>query len=124
MLAAFSRPPIDWFALSPVLALLGASGLALLAAVLVPAAQRRLVAATLAGLGYVGAILASIWLYVDSPRGHLVVGTAFYRDRWTALAAVIVAAVGLAAVGVSWAQRLSERHVAEYYFLLAAAGAG
>jgi NADH-quinone oxidoreductase subunit N len=124
MLAAFTRPPIDWFALSPVLALLAASGVALLAAVLVPVPYRRVAGASLAGVGYLGAIVASIWLYVDSPRGHLVIGTAFYRDRWTALAGVIVAAVGLAAVGVSWSQRLSERHVAEYYFLLAAAGAG
>ena len=124
MLAAFTRPPIDWFALSPVLAPLGAAGLALLAAVLVPAPLRRTTAAVLTALGYLGAIVAAVWLYVDSPRGHLVIATAFYRDRWTALAAVIVAAIGVAGVGVSWSQRLSDRHVAEYYALLAAAGAG
>jgi NADH-quinone oxidoreductase subunit N len=124
VILAFTRPPIDWFALSPILALLGASGIALLSAVLVPARIRREVAGGVTVLGYGGAILAAIWLYVDSKHPHLVVGTAFSRDRWTELATVIVAATGLAGVAVSWSHRISDRTVAEYYALLAAAGAG
>ena len=45
------------------------------------------------------------------------------RDRFGALAALIVAAAGLLAVGVSYGERLRE-HSGEYYALLAAAGGG
>ena len=41
-------PSVDWLALSPTLALLAASGVALLAAVLVPPWMRRTVAAVFA----------------------------------------------------------------------------
>jgi NADH-quinone oxidoreductase subunit N len=119
-----SRPPIDWFALSPVLALLAATGIALLAAVLVPRSLRRAVGAGATAAGFLGAIVASIWLYVDSADGHRVIADAMYRDRWGALASVILSAIGLAAVAVSWDERISRAHVAEYYALLAAAGAG
>jgi NADH-quinone oxidoreductase subunit N len=119
-----TRPPIDWFALSPTLALLGASGVALLAAVLVPRHLRRTTGAAAAAAGYLGAMVAAIWLYVDSPEATRVIANAMYRDRWGALAAVIVCAVGLVSVGVSWGERMSRAHVAEYYALLAAAGAG
>ncbi len=45
------------------------------------------------------------------------------RDRFGALAALIVAAAGLLAVGVSYGERIRE-HSGEYYALLAAAGGG
>jgi NADH-quinone oxidoreductase subunit N len=117
-------PSVDWFALSPVLVLLGASGLALLAAVLVPRGARRPFGAVVAALGFVGAGVCSILLFVETPGGHRVIGDAFYRDRWTALGAVIICATGVAAVLVSWGERMREEHVAEYFSLLAAAGAG
>ncbi|MFN2629526.1 MAG: NADH-quinone oxidoreductase subunit N [Gaiellaceae bacterium] len=117
-------PAIDWFALSPVLLLLGASFAALLEAVLVPHGARRTVAGATTALGFLSGIAAAVWLYVDSADGHRVIGTAFYRDRWTALSMVIVCAIGLAAVGASWGERMARSHVAEYYALLAAAGAG
>jgi hypothetical protein len=99
------RPPVDWFALSPVLALLGASGIALLAAVLVPQRARKAFAAIVTAAGYLGALVAAVWIYVDSKHGHPVIADALYRDRWAALAAVIICAIGLAAVAVSWGER-------------------
>jgi NADH-quinone oxidoreductase subunit N len=128
-------PSIDWFALSPVLALLGASGIALLGAVLVPRPLRRPFAASVAALGYLGAIVAGIWLYVDSEQGERVIANALYRDRWMALSTVIVASVGLLTVGASYRHVPRDRpvpvgspprdnHVSEYYALLLAAGAG
>src|SRR5918912_1505109 len=90
------RPPVDWFALSPMLALLGAMALALAAAL----------------------------LYRYSAHGHGVVADAIRRDRWAALAQMIVAGSGLLAIGVSYAERMREDHVAEYFELLADAGAG
>src|SRR5581483_5999632 len=70
-------PHVDWFALSTVLALLGASGVALLGAVLVPRPARRAFAATVAALGFTGGIVASVWLYAASASGHRVVANAF-----------------------------------------------
>ncbi len=117
------RPPIDWFALSPVLALVGASFVALLSAVLVPHGVRRATAAGASAAGYVGAIVASVWLYVDSPNAQTVIAGAYNRDRWAALAAVVICGTGVVAVATSWRERF-EGHAPEYYALLAAAGGG
>src|SRR5918912_4462452 len=117
------RPPVDWFALSPMLALLGAMALALLAALL-PGPARRPVAALFTFLGFVGALVAAALLYRYSAHGHGVVADAIRRDRWSALAQMIVAGSGVLTVGVSYRERMSESHVAEYFAILAAAGAG
>ncbi len=108
------RPHVDWFALAPVNALLLATGLALLCAVLVPRPWRKGVAASLCALGYAVAFGFAIALYVRSAHGHGVVADAFRRDRLAELATMIVAGSGLLNVGLSY----------EYYSLLAAAGAG
>jgi NADH-quinone oxidoreductase subunit N len=47
-----------------------------------------------------------------------------WRDRWGALAQVILAGAGAVAVLLSYGERLRDEHVAEYYALLTAAGAG
>lgn len=127
-------PHVDWFALSTVLALLGASGVALLGAVLVPRPAQRAFAATVAALGFTGGIVASVWLYVASASGHRVVANAFYRDRWTALAQAIVCAVGLATTLLAvehmpgWSRDADrsrrDDHVAEFFALLLASAAG
>ena len=117
-------PHIDWFALSPELTLLGTTALCLFAAVLVPRWGRRGVTAFLCGGGYIGAFVAAALLYAKSPHAQLVVADALRRDRWGALAQLIVAGAGLLTVLISWSERMSNDHVAEYFALLAACGAG
>ena len=118
------RPHVDWFALAPVNALLLATGLALLCAVLVPRPWRRAVAASVCALGYAAAFGFAIALYVRSAHGHGVVADAFRRDRLAELATMVVAGAGLLTVALSYRDRAREDHAAEYYSLLAAAGAG
>ncbi len=124
MLAAIPRPPVDWFSLAPSLALLGAAGVCLLAAVLAPRAWRKPVAAWTAATGFVGAFVAAALLYGFSETGEGVIADAIRRDRFSALAAMIVAAAGLVAVGVFYSERRPLVHVAEEYGLLASAAAG
>ena len=47
-----NTPHIDWFGLSPVLALIGTSFFALLCAVLVPRTVRRIAAASVSVVGF------------------------------------------------------------------------
>jgi len=119
-------PHVDWFSISTLLVLLGASFLALLSAVLVPRAARRAVAAAIAGLGFAGGLVTSIWLYVDSAGGHRVIGDAFYRDRWTALGQILICGIGLATtlVGAEQIAHRDDAHIAEFFSLLLACAAG
>jgi NADH-quinone oxidoreductase subunit N len=127
-------PHVDWFGLGPVFALIGASFFALLCAVLVPRTLRRPAAAGFSVAGFTAGLVLAIWLYVDSRHGHTIVSGAFYRDRWTALGQAIICALGLATtlVGVDhvpgWGRGadLARRddHVAEFFALLLASGAG
>jgi NADH-quinone oxidoreductase subunit N len=118
-------PHIDWFALATILALLAASFVSLLGAVLVPARHRRMFGGIVTKLGFLGGLVASIWLYVDSPHSETVVSGAFYRDRWTALAQIILCLVGLATSLVSWEHMgRSDDHIAEFFALLLASAAG
>jgi len=116
-------PQVDWFALSPTLALLGASGIALLGAVLVPPWLRRALAAFAAFGGFVAAGVLAGFVFDRSGEATPVLAESMTRDRLGALAAVIVAGAGALAVLVSWGERRRD-HQGEYYALLAAAGAG
>ena len=118
------RPQIDWLALAPVDALLAASALALLCAVLVPRAWRKPFGAAFCALGYAVAFGFAVALYVRSAHGHGVVADAIRRDRLAELAALLIAGSGLLATAISYRERWREDHVGEYYALLAAAGAG
>src|ERR671935_2545545 len=118
------RPHVEWFALAPELIMLGASALALMAAVLLPRPGRRDFAALMTALGFVGAFVYAIVIYVHTPDAHGVIADTIRRDRFGALAQVLVAGSGLLAVGISYAERMRDEHVAEYYSLLAAAGGG
>jgi NADH-quinone oxidoreductase subunit N len=119
------KPSVDWLALSPALALLAAGGVALLGAVIVPRAVSRVVAALTVAAGFAAAFVFAAVLYADAEDGRFVVADAFARDRWTALATMIVCGAGFLAVGVSWGERIDQgEHVGEYYALLAAAAAG
>jgi NADH-quinone oxidoreductase subunit N len=116
-------PRIDWLALSPVLALLTATAVCLLAAVLVPARARRAVAAAAAAAGFVAAGVLAAVVFDRSPEGGLLIAESMTRDRLAALTQAIIAAAGLLSVLVSWNGQRG-RHVGEYYALLAAAAAG
>jgi len=129
-----NTPSIDWFGLSPILALTGASFLALLCAVLVPRTTRRVAAAGCSLAGFMAGLVLAIWLYVDSADGHTIVAGAFYRDRWTMLGQIILCCVGLATTLLAvehvpgWGRNADlerrDDHVAEFFALLLASGAG
>src|SRR2546421_5785882 len=104
--------------------LLGAMGFALIGAVLLPRENRRDFGTFAAALGFAGAFVYAIVIYIHTPDVHSVIADSVRRDRFGALAQVIIAGAGLLTVGVSYAQRMRDEHVAEYYALLAAAGAG
>jgi NADH-quinone oxidoreductase subunit N len=132
--ATLNTPPIDWFGLSPILALIGSAFLALLTAVLVPRPVRRLAASAQAVVGFTAALVLAIWLYVDSANGHTIAAGAFYRDRWTMLGQIILCAVGLATtlLGIEhipgWRTEADpahrDDHIAEFFALLLASAAG
>jgi NADH-quinone oxidoreductase subunit N len=116
-------PSVDWLALSPTVALLSASGLALLAAVAVPEWMRKAVAAAVALVGFVtAAVLAGI-VFDESSTPEALLSGSMARDQLAALAEVILAVTGAVVVLVSWTERRRDNH-GEYYALLAAAGAG
>jgi len=115
-------PNVDWLALSPTVALLGASGVALLASVLVPEWMRRGVAAGVALIGFaLSAVLACV-VFSETPVAEPLLSESMIRDRFAAFAQVILAVTGAVVVLVAWSER--KRHAGEYYALLTAAGAG
>ena len=118
------KPAVDWFALSPELALLAAAGLLLMVAVFVPRAAQRFFGAAVCAAGFATAFVLAVVLDDRSEHAQPVIGDAIVRDRWGALAQVLVAGSGLVAVFLAYRERMRDDHIAEYYALLAAAGAG
>ena len=116
-------PKIDWLALAPTLALLGASGVALLGSVLVPRWLRRGFTAFAAFAGFVTAGVFAALVFDRSAEGRTLIAESFTRDRLGALAAIIVAGAGALTVLLAWGEKRRD-HAGEYYALLAAAGAG
>jgi len=117
-------PHVDWLTLSPELALLGAGAGCLMLAVLAPPAWRLRLSAATAFAGFVaGGVLAGV-VYGRSAQATLEIGNAITRDRLGALAAVLVCGTGALSVLVAYAHRTRSAYVAEYYALLATAGAG
>ena len=117
-------PSVDWFALSPSLVALGAAAICLLSAVLTPRWLLRPFAAFICALGFVGGIVMASLVYWKTPDAHLIVADAVSRDRFAAVAQLIVMASGLLTVGVSYSARMREDHIGEYYALLATAVGG
>jgi NADH-quinone oxidoreductase subunit N len=117
-------PHVDWFALAPELVLLGATGFALMGAVLIPKENRRDFGALATALGFAAAFVFAVLVYIHTPEGQSVIADSVRRDRFGALAQVIICGSGLLVVGVAYANRMRDEHVAEFYALLAAAGAG
>ncbi len=72
---SLNTPPIDWFALSPILTLTGAAFVALLGAVLVPRTARRTVAAGFSFAGFLGGLVArDLALRRQRGTAHTIVG--------------------------------------------------
>ena len=117
-------PSVDWFALSPSLVALGAAAICLLSAVLAPRWLLRPFAAFICALGFVGGAVMASLVYWKSPDAQLIVADAVSRDRFAAVAQLIVMGSGLLTVGVSYSARMREDHIGEYYALLATAVAG
>ncbi len=116
-------PHVDWLALSPTLALLGASAIALLGAVTVPRTAVRAFSAAITAIGFVvSAVFAGV-VFDRSPDPTVLLSETMTRDQLGALAAIILALIGLVVVLVSWSDGRRD-HVGEYYALLAASAAG
>ena len=115
-------PTVDWLALSPTIALLGAAGVALLSALL-PAWMRKAVAAAAAIAGFAIAAVLAGYVFDDSSTPDVLLEGTMVQDRLAALAQVILGATGAVVVLASWGERRRENH-SEYYALLATAGAG
>ncbi|MEX0850681.1 MAG: NADH-quinone oxidoreductase subunit N [Gaiellaceae bacterium] len=116
-------PNVDWLALSPTLALLGASGVALLSAVLAPSWMRRTPAAVVAFAGFVVAAVFAAILFDQSPRSEVLLSESMIRDQFASVAQLILAITGAVVVFASWSEGRRDHH-GEYYALLTAAGAG
>jgi len=121
--ASIATPHVDWLALAPALALLGASGVTLLGAVLVPGWFRHAFSATVAAAGFVTAGVFGGVVYDRSAAPTTLIADSMTRDRWAALAQIVVAGAGAVAVLIAWGAKRRD-HVGEYYSLLAAAGGG
>jgi NADH-quinone oxidoreductase subunit N len=115
-------PNVDWLALAPSVALLAAAGVALLC-VLLPEWVRKTVAATAAFAGFVVAAGFAVVVFDQTPSPQVLLDGSMVRDQLAALAQVILAVTGAAVVLASWGERRRTNH-AEYYALLATAGAG
>ena len=115
-------PSVDWLALSPTVALLGAAGVALLSAIL-PDWMRKPVAAAAAILGFVLAAILAGYVFEESPTPEVLLEGTMVRDQLAAMAQVVLGVTGAAVVLASWSEGRRANH-AEYYALLATAGAG
>ena len=123
ILAAIDTPSVDWLALSPVLAVLAASAIALLGAVLVPAGARRAFSAVVVLAGFVTAAVLAGVVFDRSPDAQLLLAESMSRDRLAALSQIILACIGALVVLVSLGDGRRD-HVGEFYALIAAAGSG
>jgi NADH-quinone oxidoreductase subunit N len=117
-------PHVDWFLLSPELSLLGAGAICLMLAVLAPEALRKPLAAFVAFAGFATGGVFAAFVYARSSHAALEIGNAVVRDRLGAFTAIVVCGSGVLSVLVSYSERINRAYVAEYYALLATAGAG
>ena len=90
---------------------------------IVPAARVRAFSVVVSSRGFAtSAVLAGL-VFDRSPEATALIVESMTRDRLGALAAIVIAAVGLAVVLISAGDGRRD-HVGEYYALLAAAAAG
>jgi NADH-quinone oxidoreductase subunit N len=117
-------PSVDWFGISPTLVLLGAAGIALLGAVIVPRRWVRGFGAFVAFGGFVGAGVTAALLFVWSEDPEGIVSDAAVRDRWGALAMIVICAAGALTVLLAYAEPVEDLHIGEFFAILAFVGAG
>jgi len=115
-------PNVDWLALSPSVALLAAAGVALLS-VLLPEWMRKAVAAAAAFAGFAVAAGCAVVVFDHTQSPEVLLDGSMVRDQLAAMSQVILGVTGAAVVFASWGERRRTNH-AEYYALLATAGAG
>jgi NADH-quinone oxidoreductase subunit N len=118
------KPHVDWLALSPSLSMLAATAALMMVAVFAPRASRHAVSAVVCGAGFVVGLVFAVIVFNRSATGGPIVADAIFRDRWAAAAQIVVAGCGVVAVLIAYGERIRRENVAEYYALLAAAGAG
>jgi NADH-quinone oxidoreductase subunit N len=121
--ATIQAPHVDWLGLSPSIALLVASTICLLGAVLFPTDTRRLFSSVVAFSGFVAAAVLAGGVFADTPQGVSVLADSMDRDRLAALAQVVLATIGAVVVLISHGDRRRD-HVGEYYALVTAAASG
>jgi NADH-quinone oxidoreductase subunit N len=115
-------PSVDWLALAPTLALLGGAAVGLLS-VLLPEWMRKAVSAIAAFAGFAVAAGYAIVVFDQTPVAQSLLDGSMARDQLASMAQVILGVTGAVVVLVSWGERRRENH-AEYFALLATAGAG
>ena len=118
------KPHVDWLALSPSLTMLGATAILLMVAVFTSGRTRKLTSSVVTFGCFAGAFALAVVVGARTPHGGSIIADSAFRDRYAALAQVLIAGCGAIAVLISYGERWREEHLAEYYALLAAAGAG
>jgi NADH-quinone oxidoreductase subunit N len=116
-------PNVDWLALSPALALLGAAAIALLGAVIVPRAAVRPLSVVVSVAGFVTSAVLSAVVFDRSSDATSLIAESMTRDQFGAAAALVIAVVGVGVVLLSAGDGRRD-HVGEYHALLAASAAG
>ena len=116
-------PNVDWFALSPTLALLAVAGLTLLGGVFYPRHAVRAFCVVVSAAGFATSAALAALLFDRSSEPTTLIAESMTRDRFAAAAAFVIAAVGLCVVLLSAGDGRRD-HVGEYYALLAASAAG
>jgi NADH-quinone oxidoreductase subunit N len=124
VIAAIARPAVDWYALAPLLVLLGGSAVCVLAAVVLPESWKVPVSVITAVGAFVAAGITAAFLFADSATPEGVVADAAVRDRLGSFAGFVICGIGVLATAVAWYGKGLRRHGAEYYALLLAAAAG
>ncbi|HYI73653.1 MAG TPA: NADH-quinone oxidoreductase subunit N [Gaiellaceae bacterium] len=115
-------PTVQWLPLIPTIALLAGAGVALLSALL-PAWMRKAVSGGAAFAGFVVAAGYAVDVFDKTPSPQILLEGTMARDQLAAMGQIIIAVTGAVVVLGSWGERRRENH-AEYYALLATAGAG
>src|SRR6185312_12227397 len=121
--SVIQTPHVDWLARSPTPALLGAAAIALLGAVTVPRQALRAFSVAVTAVGFVVSAVFAAILFDRSPDPTILLSEGMTRDQLGALAAIILALIGLVVVLVSRGDGRKD-HVGEYYALLTASAAG